>query len=772
MRQIALLLVLLLQISLQAQGDVWQTWTARRHTTAVISADQRLFAVADGSLYSLKRDDPTDVVLYDRASGLGDVGIERIAWSAGARQLVIYYASGMIDLLGRDGVAHISALKEASHIARRESSGLLTQGSRAWLSGAFGILQIDIERGVIEATYMPNQPILSLALSPANDALVVATDAGLLQGRLADNLQDPSRWRDINLTSPTKDAHWAELGYAGEVLYALDSEGDLYALRDGRATRVPQTERIKHLQQSESTLVCYTDSKVYWLREDASLSLIASLDAPIAGVSPMVGGQELWLARGAEGIDRLRLTNGVWERSPMDIKINSPISNVFYTIRSQGGRLYSVVGGRGIDRFGTWGAVQIFDGKRWSTIDEQQMSRLSGVPFKDPVDIIPHRDGDPEHYYVATWGEGLYEMKGERLVERYDVHNSALSSAVDGASGFTRVGSLAYDAKGNLWMALGGADDGGQGNIVRLAPDGSWQGYDYIPIQGTNSFHSQIALANGTKWLLDHHNANRSSGFFIYQDKGTPSIDDDAYGHYTSVQEFSGRSVNFSRISAMALDKSGALWLGGSMGFFSVANPQRVPQAGQAPVVSRPVAGTAPSLYYVLDNIPVTAIAVDAMNRKWMGTEREGLYLLSANGLEILRHYKSEDSPLLDNRILSLAIDEQTGRLYIGTSYGLNVLDTGTSLGAREGMPSAIAYPNPLRPEHPNVITLQGLPAGATIHITDASGRLVHQAESVDQTYRWEVYTSSGSRLPSGVYSIRIQSSLSQEMQMLRVTII
>ncbi|KGN76968.1 hypothetical protein HR17_01395, partial [Porphyromonas gulae] len=122
-------------------------------------------------------------------------------------------------------------------------------------------------------------------------------------------------------------------------------------------------------------------------------------------------------------------------------------------------------------------------------------------------------------------------------------------------------------------------------------------------------------------------------------------------------------------------------------------------------------------MFYVLDNVPITTIAVDAMNRKWLGTESNGLYLISEDGLQVLRHYHKDNSPLLDNRILSLAIDEGKGLLYIGTGFGLNVLETATSPENQTKRPSAIAYPNPLRPEHPDGITLEGLPAGANIHI-------------------------------------------------------
>ena len=54
---------------------------------------------------------------------------------------------------------------------------------------------------------------------------------------------------------------------------------------------------------------------------------------------------------------------------------------------------------------------------------------------------------------------------------------------------------------------------------------------------------------------------------------------------------------------------------------------------------------------YLLTGNTVNAIAVDGGNRKWIGTLGAGIYLVNADGSEILAHYTAADSPLLsDNR--------------------------------------------------------------------------------------------------------------------------
>lgn len=310
------------------------------------------------------------------------------------------------------------------------------------------------------------------------------------------------------------------------------------------------------------------------------------------------------------------------------------------------------------------------------------------------------------------------------------------------------------------------------GSVVSLSPDGRWHYYDYMSVRPTNSWGPHINLPGGTRWLAEHQGAGNANGVLVYRDKGTPDLADDDERRYLGFTDSNGKPVTIARVSAMAVDLSGVLWLGTNIGYMSVLRPEVMPQSGRSPIVSRPIGGSAPPYYYILENTAVTAIAVDALNRKWIGTERNGVYLISDNGKEVLRHYTTENSPLVSNGILSLAMDREGGTLYIGTAHGLNALYTGTSSADTSTQPSAIAYPNPLRPEAPDIITLTNLPADATIHISDVNGRVVHTAQSVGTEYIWNTYTSGGSRLPSGVYVARIYAPRGGTAQRINIAIL
>lgn len=744
--------------------ELWQTWVARHNVTQVAEADLSLFVLADGALHSLSKADDAER-LYDRTSGLSDVGIAHIAWSGDVDKLLIVYHSGMIDLLGADGVEHIPALRDATHIQQKEVAHICIEGDKAWLAGTYGIIQIDLDRALIEGTYWMNTPVQSVAKTEGGE-LIAVLSGQIYQGRLTDNLQDPTNWRERSDLG----SEWQRVVALGATIVGHRGSEAVVLGADGVPTAVRDIGAVNQLYLLSDVVVLQGSDGLYALEGDTAVKIAT---AQALGMSGSIKGY-IWLAQGTEGLMLLHRDSATWGMRAISIQQATPRSNSMYAMRYQGGRLYTVGGGRDKDRFRSQGVVQIFDGKGWECYTDKEVKPQTGIDFIDPIDIIPHRDGKPLHFYVATWGEGLYEFDAGRVVARYDVDNSALASALPGRPHYTRVGSLCYDKVGNLWMAQGLTEASNSGSVVRLSPTGQWRSYDYQPIRASNSFHTQIALPSGTKWLLDNHLADHGEGVFVYNDRGTEDISDDVYAHYASLRESNGKAINFSKVSAMAVDKKGALCLGANIGFFYVPRPDEPPRADRPPVAVRPIAEAEDgSLYYVLDNVSVSAIAVDALNRKWLGTSSRGLYLLSEDGLEVLRHYTVEGSPLLSNQILSLAIDEVGGRLFIGTAMGLNVLDIRTveDVSKDEGG-GIIAYPNPLRPEHPNQITLEGLTAGATIEVSNAAGWLVHRGQTVDNRYEWHTYGGDGRRLPSGVYTIVVHSRSQKKMAQIKVTII
>jgi hypothetical protein len=156
---------------------------------------------------------------------------------------------------------------------------------------------------------------------------------------------------------------------------------------------------------------------------------------------------------------------------------------------------------------------------------------------------------------------------------------------------------------------------------------------------------------------------------------------------------------------------------------------------------------------YLLANVDTRCMAVDAANRKWVGTATSGLYLLSADGLTTIEHFTTENSPLFSDHILSLAMDRESGLLYISTSGGVLVYQSDAEAG-REDFSSVYCYPNPVRPEYSGDLTISGLMDATQVRITDVNNNVVFAATSAGGSVKWDLCNRSGKRVPAGVYLI------------------
>ena len=155
---------------------------------------------------------------------------------------------------------------------------------------------------------------------------------------------------------------------------------------------------------------------------------------------------------------------------------------------------------------------------------------------------------------------------------------------------------------------------------------------------------------------------------------------------------------------------------------------------------------------YLLNGEQVNAIAVDGSNRKWIGTESSGLYLMSEDGVETVEHFTTDNSPLLSDKILYISINPATGVVWVGTDAGLMSYQSDAS----DPMPdfsSAYAYPNPVREDYQGVITITGLMDETVVNILDSGGNLVCETRSNGGIAVWDGRNGAGKHVASGTYT-------------------
>jgi hypothetical protein len=209
-------------------------------------------------------------------------------------------------------------------------------------------------------------------------------------------------------------------------------------------------------------------------------------------------------------------------------------------------------------------------------------------------------------------------------------------------------------------------------------------------------------------------------------------------------------------VNSIIVDQDNGLWCGTNQGV-DIASHFKNGRTGAVEFHVRKVP--------FLDQQVVKSIAVDGVGNKWIGTDN-GIFVVSPDGADSLGHYTSSNSPLIDNSINSIAIDQANCEVYIGTVKGISR----TSCIFREGgadYSKMYVYPNPVvqSPLDEPVVTITGLVDGSTVKIFTISGRLVKTIDGTayGATVTWNGKDDNGKQLASGVYLVSATSALAKE---------
>lgn len=757
-----LLPLLLCTLPLTAQEPLWQWHLAVGDVELVADLPEQVLFTTEGVIGTISPEHPNEIHLLDGFTPISDLDARMIRYSPSHKVTTVYYASGRIDLIYSDHIYNLVGISDNSNLNDKTATRIFYYKEYAFIAGHFGLMQINLTNHQIVATAFLGKEVLdAFAL---DEKLYALTKEGLRSSTLSQNLQDPASWSLIS-GLPAKEMTSITALPDGSLWY-IDSLKNLYRTTLTQASATPQmmaqsgwAQRLFPL--ADGVAVAGADSLLVWRSGGERIRI--DLPARLQSLSGDSSADRLWFTAGGYlyKANLASASEGKVSLEKLSLEANGPKVNKHFYITFQHGRLYSVSGGRNYDAFWILGHIQIYTPPRWDNWTYWQIvEQTNYIPVYDLVSIAvdPH---DADHYFVGSWGEGLYEIQGRQVVNRYTPDNAPFVRAWDNDSPTAhnvRVGSLCYDPRGNLWMAQG---QGLVANpLVVRTPDGTMKAISYPDIELVNAFGPMLALPNGVKWLLIYHrSADGNNGVFIFDDKGTPlDQSDDEYRLVSKFVDRTGKEIAAKHYYDLALDPSGSLWIATDKGPICVANPSSF-ISQSTPLASRPVGGQEPNLYYVLDNMPITAIAIDALGNKWCGTGSDGLYLLSSDGTKLLAHYTKDNSPLLTNDVLSLAIDKERGVLYIATSAGLVSLYIGQTSDWSAQSKEVYIYPNPLRPEDPDLITLTQLPAGTTVRILDGAGNLIYQ--EVAQTGELTITTRlpSGERYPSGIYHALLSDS-------------
>jgi hypothetical protein len=441
---------------------------------------------------------------------------------------------------------------------------------------------------------------------------------------------------------------------------------------------------------------------------------------------------------------------------------NSPIRNYPYYMHFAGERLLVAGGGHIANRLFRPGTVMTFDNNTWNNFQETGISQQTGHAYQD-INCVAQDPNDDTHHFAASAGEGIYEFRNGAFVKWYSMHNSPLESALPNESysaNYVRVNGLIYDRAANLWMVSCETPHA----VTVLKNDGTWASLHYPEITKASNFGRTIFDRRGRLWATSSR--IESGGLFCLDYANTvDDTSDDQHRFITRFTNQEGTLLDQLAVYCIVEDKEGVIWAGTNKGPLVLNTPSRFfDEDFYCTQIKVPRNDGSNLADFLLADEIINALAVDGGNRKWVGTSNNGIYLLSADGVQTIHHFTEENSPLPSNSIESIAIHPRTGQVFIGTTRGLVSYQSNATDAAESFKKADVrAYPNPVRPNYGGVITVTGLVYDSDVKIVDTAGHLIYKGTSLGGQFTWDGRNRQGQRVATGIYMVLATDSEGKE---------
>ena len=432
-----------------------------------------------------------------------------------------------------------------------------------------------------------------------------------------------------------------------------------------------------------------------------------------------------------------------------------PKYNRFFFMQYLNDRLYSTggafePGAIGLNQPGT---IQILKKDKWS-IFQDELDKITGYYYHD-MNCLAVDPKNPEHVFVGGRA-GLYEFLDGKLKKYFNKENSLLRPTIntsnneDLGNDYVPIQGLIFDRKNNLWILNCGTRET---SLLKLSPDGTMTDHSKPELMNgkltLQVMRRPILDSRGLIWFVNNH--YEAPGLFCY------NPETDKLSVFKNFKNQDGSPIMVIQMRCVVEDAYQNIWVGTNVGPLRLnVDQMQNPSEAVFEQIKIPRNDGTNLADYLLAGVDISSIAIDGGGRKWFGTNGNGVYLISADNMKQVQHFLSSNSKLLSNDIESIAINDKTGEVFIGTEKGLcSYMSDATKPSDNPGGEDTYAYPNPVRPGYTGLITVVGLAYNSDVKIVTTNGVLVAKGTSNGGTFTWDGNDLNGKRVASGVYMVQ-----------------
>ena len=700
MKKSIILLFTMMAAAIQAASiGQWNAYLAYHEITDIEPAGNMVYVLSSNDLFSFNVKDKS-VQTYSKVDVLSDTEIKFIAWNSTVKKLIIIYSNYNIDLLDNNGNSeNISDYYSKVMTTDKTINNVTIDGVYAYISTKFGIVKLNMRNAEITDTYNLGKNITDCAVS--NGSIYAKNEKGTIyEGKMTDNLVDSSNWKEV-------------------------TDQSISFLDDNDITIDESNGYTEYIAYDKT-------NKCYWSNQS---------DGCLQG----------WTAE--------KITD---ERTVKvkDINPDGPRYNTFGFIKFTQGGLYSCAG-KGVKE----PALQTYRGDEWVYFNTDTIKTKTTI--KDDAEFTLNCNyvyglavdpNDRSHIFMG--GQfGLYELKNGKFnffnhlnspIQRIALFNNSSNKFYD----YDVVRAVIFNNNSDLWCFNSYVKDR---SILKYS-NGKWENYDQPNLMKHSESNLLMSLTDMVKPIWDSRGLLWfENDYYEYPAFFSYDVNKNILTSYTNFTNQDGTKNDVSGVRCLAEDRNGSIWIGTDKGLFyltsaDIAN-KSTDYVNQYKVSRNDGTNLAD---YLMAGVDITEIVVDAANRKWIGTKSDGVYLISADNDTQEQHFMADNSGLLSNDILSIAVNDETGEVFFGTGKGLcSYMSNATQTNEEMTTDNVWAYPNPVKPDYTGLITITGLSFNSDVKICTSNGVIVNEGRSTGGTYTWDGLDLKGKKVASGIYMVQ-----------------
>lgn len=720
MKKILLIISVFTALIFHAQTGKWSDLFSYNNVLKIREDGDRLIAATENGIFYYYPG-TGEIKKLSKANGLHEVKISAFDYNATTQTGIVGYQNGYMDVITPNGIFLIIDIPLANgYNGSKRINDISISGDKAIISAGYGVSIFNVTKREFGDTAFFTTGGAYDAVNSAvlkDNIVYAATSKGLKYHELNATFPVYNSW-----VSPTSfQGDYKKIDASGIIAFASSNE-----LKFGNFPNLSTKSGFSNIQDVKVTenQIIVTDQTqvfVYGLNgtQQKNFNADESINTAIVYNSQVFTGTRF---------------SGMYNEQKSSFRPDGPYNNKSYKISLLNNQIWVSTGGRSSynEALPSYIGYYHYNGTNWIYPEYFKTNNQFNI-----LDVVPNPSKPSEIFftnYFFSGNKGIYKMDNNEFVKSYSLNPGNVY-------GDQPVGCV-FDSNNELFCSAA-AIDGTLG-----------AGFYYYDKSNDKFISKNLNVSNNAQKPLIKDKilyipVPRVGGLIMYDYNNTPSsFSDDKFKLITK-----DNNLQVSEVYSINVDNNDDVWIGTKEGLRILSNPKAAilesnPQTDPIIIEQN---GIGEELF---KDAEILQIAVDSGNQKWISIGGGGVFYISPSGDKTIYHFTKSNSPLPNDTVTDIKVDNKTGKVYFVTLDGVMVYQ-GDASEVTSNFGNVLVYPNPVvYSQYKGNVRIKGLAQKTNIRITDAAGNLVHSAVANGGYFEWNLNNQRGVRVASGIYYV------------------